>query len=87
MQFYTKLRHAKIIIFLPRSVYLQYLFPGYFPDSVYFMVAGTCIIFDDNNSWECFCTLFEFWGKRFLWHIALKKQSTASSNSTMAYIG
>jgi hypothetical protein len=84
MQFYTKLRYAKIIIFFPRRFHLQCLFPGYFSDAVYFLAARTCIILYYHYSWKCVCTRNEFWSECFLWHIAVEAQNVTAANTTVA---
>ena len=72
MQFYTKLGHAKIIIFLPCCIYMQCMFPCYFPDAVYFVVAGGYIVFHHSYHGKCYGPRYEFCSKCFLWHIAYK---------------
>ena len=85
MQFYTKLRYAKIIIFFPRSVYLQCLFPGYFPDAIYFLDSRAVIILYNYYIGKCFCPLYELWSECFLWHITVEKKSCIAAVSPLAY--
>jgi hypothetical protein len=85
MQFYTKLRYAKIIIFFPRCVYLQRLLRSYYPDAIYFLACGTSVIFYHYYIRKRFCALYEFWSKRFLWHLAFKSQNAALAVSALAH--
>jgi hypothetical protein len=85
MQFYTKLRYAKIIIFFPRCIYLQCMFPGYFSNAIHIQPVRDNIIFYNHHSRERLCTLYEFWSKRFLCHLAHKSKSIALRDSTLAH--
>ena len=74
MQFYTKLGHAKIIIFLPCGIHLQCLFPGEFSDAIYFMDAHTDFIFYYLHLRKRFCLFYESCGERLLWHFTYQKK-------------
>lgn len=85
MQFYTKLRYAKIIIFFPRSVYLQCLFPGHFPDAIHFLGSRAIIVLYDYYPGKCFCTYHQFWSEFFLRHTAIEQNEDIPGVSPLAY--
>ena len=75
MQFYTKLSHAKIIIFLSGRLYLQYMFRAYFPYAVYFLVPYSGFVFYHYYFRKCFRASYKFCSKCWLRHFPDKPKS------------
>jgi hypothetical protein len=83
MQFYTKLSHAKIIIFFPGRVYLQCVFPVYFSDSIYILVTRACFVCYHYHIRKCICSFFKSYSKYFLRNIAIESQKHAVADPSL----